>query len=784
MQLHFLLSRLKRPHVTPLLRVLLILSIAWAAVSLSKPPRVLAQADSSQIEKQLPVFHPAQCPVPIPKDLTVQCGYLEVLEDRSQPGGNTIQLAIAIIKSTGKHPQPDPLLFLQGGPGAGAVGWISTGAGPFFAPFLLNRDVILFDQRGVGWSQPRLNCPGQETFSTQFAGQALSLEEVLPEARRMVSECRAALSGRGIHLETYNSAANAADVEDLRLALGYEKVNLFGASYGTRLALTVLRDHPNGLRSIILDSTFPPAVNTFRDGIANSNRAFETLFTSCAEDTLCNLVYPNLHSVFYDLVDRLDAQPVTLQSTNPDTDEPVEITLNGVAITGMIFGQLYRTAILGRLPAIIYDAADGEFSAIEDIYWASSSLAEEFALGMSLSVMCSEEAPFADPQFTGDQQYPPALQRERQYMMLSGRLGLEVCQVWNAPPASPAEEQPVSGSVPTLILAGQFDPVTPPENGRLAAATLSNSYFYEFPGVGHNVLASGACAKGIALSFLNDPTHSPRARCIEEMDPPDFILRARIARPWVGLACLALLAALGWSIYRQAGKLWQNRQQFDWKTGRWNSNLAFAALTILLIIASLALNLAGADLEKFQALKTERLVESIISLILAIQVALAFTPEDEPGLEVLLACPRPPPWLLLERLGPILALQTGIALLSSLVIWWMAGGSLILALLRWIPPTIFLGSLAIYMNLVTHRSAFSVSLLNLMWWALAFLGVYLVQRWPIFWPAHIYLQPDELPLVEYLLNRIFITLVGAGIIGLAARIMQHEERVLTGNSQR
>lgn len=732
-----------------------------------------------------PSFTPLDCPFPVPGGLKIQCGYLEVLEDRSIPNGPTIRLMVAILKSTAKNPQPDPLIFLQGGPGMGAVGIIPGSGAGFLTTFLNRRDVILFDQRGTGLSDPVLNCPQQEQVTEQNLGKPITLEEILPQAQQIAHDCRESLLGRGIRLEAYNSSENAADVEDLRQALGYERVNLYGISYGTRLALTVLRDYPQGLRSVILNSTFPPSANTYREGLANTNRAFEILFQGCQADFWCRLAYPNLRQVFYDLVDRLNSQPETIQAKNPRTGELAPFTLTGDSITSLIFGQLYNTGLLGRLPALIYDASDGEYTQIVNQLWESGRINNSFAIGMAMSVFCSEEAPFAgNLEQPADPHFPETLQRHIDISLMSGKLGLEVCKIWDVPAAPASDEQAVTGNVPVLILNGQYDPVTPPAWGQSTARALENGYFYELPGVGHGVLAGGACPQGMMLAFLNNPTQPPNSSCIASMPAPKFTLRARLARPWAGLACLILLGVFGWVAYRHLPRIFHQRDWLDWSIKQRTLNFLAPACTALLISLALWSNAVGNDHEAIPMLITARAVETIVSLIFAIQVSQVFSPEDEPGMEVFLACPRPPAWLLLERLWPALAGQTLIALAGSLVAWHMTGDSLLIALLRWIPPTLFMGSLALYMNMTTRRSAFSLALSVLMWWAMSFMGPTLIQRWPVLWAIDVYLQPEDLQMTEYILNRLFITLSGIGLVLLSAHILQDEERTLSGKSGR
>jgi pimeloyl-ACP methyl ester carboxylesterase len=242
-------------------------------------------------------FQQAPCPFALSGSLVegknVTCGFLTVPEDRSQPQGPTIQLAVAIFKASSLHPAPDPVLVLGGGPGQALL----ENQGPRYnvGNLLSNRDLILLDQRGAGYSQPSLRCLDNETLQA----------------------CHARLVKSGINLNAFTTLENAADVHDLIRALGYRQVNLEGVSYGTRLALTVMRLYPADLRSVVLNSVAPPQVNLFTSVPQAAGRAFDVLFQGCAADRSCNATYPHLQAVFYQLVADLNTTPVTFQATPP-----------------------------------------------------------------------------------------------------------------------------------------------------------------------------------------------------------------------------------------------------------------------------------------------------------------------------------------------------------------------------------------------------------------------------------------------------------------------------------
>jgi pimeloyl-ACP methyl ester carboxylesterase len=198
--------------------------------------------------------------------MTIACGMLTVREDRSQPNGATIQLAVAIIPTRSPTPAPDPVVYLAGGPGSAALSGAPRLARAW-APFLANRDLIVFDQRGTGFSRPALRCPESERSSDAELGRVLSADESVRAEVAALQRCHARLVREGVHLGAYTSAASAHDLEDLRVALGYGRWNLLGISYGTRLALTAMRDTPQSIRSVILDSTYPLQVNLYQHAV-------------------------------------------------------------------------------------------------------------------------------------------------------------------------------------------------------------------------------------------------------------------------------------------------------------------------------------------------------------------------------------------------------------------------------------------------------------------------------------------------------------------------------------
>jgi pimeloyl-ACP methyl ester carboxylesterase len=433
---------------------------------------------------------------------------LIVPENRTRSDSLLIHLHVAIFHNRLGISIPDPVVHLAGGPGSSSLNAASYMLNQGLDAILAQRDFILFDQRGTGYSQPRLDCPERTSITGALLERGLSAsgnDQIILDAFR---RCRDRLVGQGIDLAAYHSAASAADLNDLRLVLGYDKLNLYAVSYGTRLALTLMRDHPESVRRAVLDSVYPLQVNLYTALAPNAERAFQVFFARCAADASCNASYPDLRGVFYRLVDQLNASPVSLPFSAGGAEYQVRV--DGSLLIDVLFVGLYNPAVTASMPKMIHDISEGNFGILRErltLYFDTSS-----ALGMQMSVQCAEEIPLnaAQEAFTAAQGLMPAIAA---FYPASVQPLFAACREWTAVAPDPRENLPVSSDIPTLILAGDHDPITPPDWGRVAAQNLSRSYFHEFTGHGHWVTRSSHCALSMALAFWNDPTQDPGFVC-------------------------------------------------------------------------------------------------------------------------------------------------------------------------------------------------------------------------------------------------------------------------------
>ncbi len=477
-------------------------------------------------------FEPSACAFALPEDYVqgkdVECGYLLVPENRAQLPSRALSLAVAIFHPPGGATAPDPILYLSGGPGASVLETLQYAFDSAYAPVLdLGRDLILFDQRGVGRSRPALDCPAAVDLSLELLDY---VDPAHPDAGRLTKQamfdlvvdsfldCQADLSGVA-DLSAYNSAASAADVHDLQRVLSYKLMNLWGASYGTRLALTVMRDYPEGIRSVVLDAVYPPDVDLFAEAPANARRALDRLFESCAVNAVCNERFPELHDVFFTTIARLNAEPVMTSVFDPLTGEDVDAVMNGDVLFGVVFQLLYDTDLRFSLPQLIYDASQDNFEALNN--FRSLLLAQRMvsSRGMMFSVQCHEELVFSSMTTSQEADGEEFEIAEFFGNSVLGQLSYRVCEHWGAGQATAVENQPVTSPIPTLVIAGEFDPITPPAWGQHAAATLSQHYVFTYPGVGHGASFVAGCPRDMFLAFLEDPHVAPDEACINDMAP-------------------------------------------------------------------------------------------------------------------------------------------------------------------------------------------------------------------------------------------------------------------------
>ncbi|MEO8255868.1 MAG: alpha/beta hydrolase [Acidobacteriota bacterium] len=304
-------------------------------------------------------------------------------------------------------------------------------------------------------------------------------------------------------------------------------MDVWGLSYGTRLALVVERDFPQAVHSLVLDSALPPSVNQLVDRAANAERAFRVLFDACAADVACASAYPHLEAVFYDLIAQLNLTPARFQAQHPGTGQVYNVVLTGDRLVTTLVDALVPPFLIPIVPLVAASLRNGDFTLMAQatsLLWFD----DRRSVGMFYSVNCADEA-----SRTSLRRVSAARRNVRPEIAVALRedAQLRVCAGWGAAEPLSGAATPVVSNVPTLILAGEYDPLTPPRYARIAGRTLRHSARFTFPAIGHNLQRAAPCAHQMTMEFLANPRLTPDASCIAEMPPPRWVLPPGLPPP-------------------------------------------------------------------------------------------------------------------------------------------------------------------------------------------------------------------------------------------------------------
>ncbi len=479
------------------LATLLLMLIALGACAPAPPPEAAA-----------PALALAPCRLSaagVAQTFSAECGSLEVPEDPARPDGRAIALNIAVVPAISRTPAPDPLFLLAGGPGQAAT--------EAFVPVLAalrqanqTRDLVLVDQRGTGGSHP-LHCPLDNDDPALAAAEPED-----PAFRAWLADC---LAGLDADPRLYTTAVAAGDLDAVRAALGYERINLLGVSYGTRAALTYLRLFPERVRALVLDGVVPPDMAIGAAMAGDGQRALDMAFAACEADPACAEAFPDVRAGFDALLAALADEPRTVALDDPFTGEPAEVRLTRDLAASTVFNLSYSPETTALLPLLIHTAQrEGDLRPLAaQSLIVSRDAAEAIALGMRNAVLCAEDVPFypdtpgEGPGYLGD---------------MMRRVFSASCDVWPAAAPDPTAREPVRSPVPALLLSGERDPVTPPAYGEAVAAGLPNSLHIVAPGQGHNVFYRG-CLPGIIADFLAEGDAAGLSvACVRRLVAPPF----------------------------------------------------------------------------------------------------------------------------------------------------------------------------------------------------------------------------------------------------------------------
>ena len=439
-------------------------------------------------------------------DAAVLCGTHEVWEDRDAKAGRRITLHVAVIPARLRAKDPDPIVVLAGGPGQGAIA-LAPQVMPLFSRLNDSRDIVLLDQRGTGFSHP-LDCEDDDDSPLQSL-----FEDAIPE--KAVRRCLESLDADP---RQYTTVVAVADLDEVRAALGYDKVNLWGGSYGTRMGLEYIRRHPQHVRSAVLDGVAPAGMKLPLSFVADGGAALERLLEACAAEALCRRSYPDLRETIARLRGQLARLPARVAIHDPRTGERQAITVNENVFLSGLFRPLYVPELASLLPYGVTAAASGDFDPLlaQNLEFADD-VAENLSLGMHLSVVCTEDI--------------PRITREDFAAVSRSFFGhalvddfIRACGIWPRGRVPDEFYAPVRADTPVLILSGGIDPATPPRHGALVARTLPNARHLVAPQLGHGVSLHG-CAPRLIDSFVRKASAAELdPSCLERIPRPLFVL--------------------------------------------------------------------------------------------------------------------------------------------------------------------------------------------------------------------------------------------------------------------
>ena len=439
--------------------------------------------------------------------IAARCGVLKVPEDRSRPGGASIDLSIAVVPALNRRAAAAPLFILAGGPGQGATAMYTSYAAAF-ARVNRNHAIVLVDQRGTGNSAP-LTCDYPEDWLAQ--------SDDVPALRQATLAC---LKKYGDRVRFYTSAAAVADLAAVREALKIPAIDLYAVSYGTRVAQLYMRRFPASTHAVILDGVTYPEQAIGPDTPLDGQRALDLIVSRCGHSPDCAAAYPALAQDLDGLRRQFGPRKSLLTMDDPDSGLPLAIEFNRSMLNASLRFLSYNAAQASLLPTLIHRATEGALAplAAQTIMTARQA-GDQIASGMQNSVICSEDVPF----FASSGIDRTAISRTYQGTDQLDAL-LEICKLWPRGAVDADLHSPLRSDIPTLLLSGEADPVTPPADAERAARGLTRHRHLVLSGEGHGQVATG-CVPRLMAEFLDAAAPEKLdAACLERHSPAPFFV--------------------------------------------------------------------------------------------------------------------------------------------------------------------------------------------------------------------------------------------------------------------
>lgn len=484
---------------------------ADSPTSTTTPAATEAPAEETTTTAAVP-----KIPTPVARDCDVdaeiassaECWWIAVPVDHDDGAGPTYDLAVTVLRAPIDDPGT-PLVHVSGGPGDPGGNPNVWGSGPFIE----DRDVIVWDQRGTGDSDPDTQCPEIEAVALT------TLEAAAPFAAEIVArdvaavECHDRLTDAGVDLDSFFTTASAHDLEVIRQALGYDRWQIFGVSYGSRLTLETMRQHPGGIEAVILDSVYPTSAGTADELAVAADRVFVAFADACAASPSCSTEHPDLAADLLVVFDTYNRVPIELSLEIEGTVH--DLILTGDDVAAGLFNALYDTSLIPSLPDAVGSFLDGDTALASMIAQGAIASVNGAAEAMAIATSCADNNARA-----GADDWAAEIADVGRYGTLQTFNPRSACPAFPVTAQPAAFGEPVVSDIPTLVAAGSLDPVTPPAANAETAANLVNATYVEFAPVGHGAVLATECGTAIARDFLAATTEPVDTTCADAMAGP------------------------------------------------------------------------------------------------------------------------------------------------------------------------------------------------------------------------------------------------------------------------
>ena len=470
-------------------------------------------------------FESGACAFQPPEAVDVECGWVTVPQNWDDPSDpDTIRLHVATFTRDTTPADAVPVVYLEGGPGGDALGLIAFTFDDLFGPIVDDHPMIVFTQRGSALTEVDLEC--EEVIDAELAilESVPNPEENDAQTAAAMAECAERLQAEGADLGAYHSVASANDADAIRAALGHEQWNVLGISYGTRLGQELARQHPDGIRALILDSVQPtdPNLGSLAALPQTFQGALNEFFAGCEANAECAAANPNLKDRLTAVLDELAANPIEVAAIDQLTGEEYDAIVDDERLLGLVFNALYSPETFAALPEMVEELEAGDTDITAALLGLQITNAPFISNGMYAAVMCHDFL----AELTPASAWEAGMVDEPLFEDRFGGFEQDdvdaMCSAFPTGSADASIIEPVESDVPTLIMAGRYDPITPPSFAEAIAPGFSNGQTAILPHVGHGVVGND-CGMAIALDFLADPSSAADMSCIDSVDEPVWI---------------------------------------------------------------------------------------------------------------------------------------------------------------------------------------------------------------------------------------------------------------------